>query len=80
MAAGSHRSLPPNHGRRRLTSWPGSIRGMDYGICLPNFPDGASREGMEAAAETAERLGWSAVWTTDHVLVATEDADDAPLV
>jgi probable F420-dependent oxidoreductase len=49
---------------------------MDYGLCLPNFPDGASREGMEAAAETVERLGWSTVWTTDHVLVATEDADD----
>jgi probable F420-dependent oxidoreductase len=49
---------------------------MDYGICLPNFPDGASREGMEAAAETAERLGWSTVWTTDHVLVANEDADE----
>ncbi len=49
---------------------------MDYGLCLPNFPDGASREGMEAAAETAERLGWSTVWTTDHVLVAREDALD----
>jgi probable F420-dependent oxidoreductase len=49
---------------------------MDYGICLPNFPDGASREGMEAAAETAERLGWSTVWTTDHLLVPTTDADD----
>lgn len=49
---------------------------MDYGICLPNFPDGASREGMEAAAESAERLGWSAVWTTDHILVPTADADD----
>lgn len=49
---------------------------MDYGLCLPNFPDGASREGMEAAAETAERLGWSTVWTTDHVLVAREDAGD----
>ncbi len=49
---------------------------MDYGLCLPNFPDGASREGMEAAAETAERLGWSTVWTTDHVLVAREDATD----
>jgi len=49
---------------------------MDYGICLPNFPDGASREGMEAAAETAERLGWSTVWTTDHVLVPTADAPD----
>jgi probable F420-dependent oxidoreductase len=49
---------------------------MDYGICLPNFRDGASREGMEAAAETAERLGWSTVWTTDHILVPTDDADD----
>jgi probable F420-dependent oxidoreductase len=49
---------------------------MDYGICLPNFPDGASREGMEAAAEVAERLGWSTVWTTDHVLVPTADAGD----
>lgn len=49
---------------------------MDYGICLPNFPDGASPEGIEAAAEVAERLGWSAVWTTDHVLVPREDADE----
>ena len=49
---------------------------MDYGLCLPNFREGASREGMEAAAETAERLGWSAVWTTDHILVANADADD----
>jgi probable F420-dependent oxidoreductase len=55
---------------------PASIRTMDYGICLPNFPDGASREGMEAAAETAERLGWSTVWTTDHVLVPKADAPD----
>jgi probable F420-dependent oxidoreductase len=49
---------------------------MDYGVCLPNFPSGASREGMEAAAETAERLGWSTVWTTDHILVPTKDAKD----
>jgi probable F420-dependent oxidoreductase len=49
---------------------------MDYGLCLPNFRAGASPEGMEAATETAERLGWSTVWTTDHVLVATADADD----
>ncbi len=49
---------------------------MDYGLCLPNFRAGASREGMEAGAETAARLGWSTVWTTDHVLVATADAND----
>ncbi len=49
---------------------------MDYGLCLPNFRAGASREGMEAAADAAERHGWSTVWTTDHVLVATEDASE----
>ena len=42
---------------------------MDYGLCLPNFPAGASPEGIEAAAAVAERIGWSTVWTTDHVLV-----------
>jgi probable F420-dependent oxidoreductase len=42
---------------------------MRYGICLPNFTDLASAEAIEAAAEAAERLGWEAVWTTDHVLI-----------
>jgi probable F420-dependent oxidoreductase len=42
---------------------------MDYAIALPNFPAGASTEGIEAGAEVAERLGWSGVWTTDHVIV-----------
>lgn len=42
---------------------------MRYGICLPNFTSTASNEGIAAAAEIAERLGWEAVWTTDHVLV-----------
>ena len=46
---------------------------MDYGLCLPNFPEGASPEGIEAAAEVAERLGWSTVWTTDHVLVPRDN-------
>ena len=49
---------------------------MDFGICLPNFPDGASPEGIDAAAEVAERLGWSAAWTTDHVLVPTDSIED----
>ena len=49
---------------------------MDYGLCLPNFPAGASPEGIEAATEVAERLGMSAVWTTDHVLVPNGAAPD----
>jgi probable F420-dependent oxidoreductase len=46
---------------------------MKYGICLPNFTDLASPEAIEAAADAAERLGWEAVWTTDHVLVDRSD-------
>jgi probable F420-dependent oxidoreductase len=42
---------------------------MRYGIALPNFTDIASPDAIEAAAAVAERLGWDAVWTTDHVLV-----------
>jgi len=49
---------------------------MDYGLCLPNVRDTASREGIEAAAEVAESLGWSTVWTTDHVLIDQGDADE----
>jgi probable F420-dependent oxidoreductase len=49
---------------------------MDFGLCLPNFPAGASPEGIDAAAEMAERLGMSTVWTTDHVLVPGTDARD----
>jgi probable F420-dependent oxidoreductase len=51
-----------------------TIAVVDYGIALPNFPDGASPEGIEAATEVAERLGWSTVWTTDHVLVPHADS------
>ena len=50
---------------------------MRYGIALPNFTGVASPEAIEAAAAVAERLGWDAVWTTDHVLVdRSEDAAD----
>jgi probable F420-dependent oxidoreductase len=49
---------------------------MDYGLCLPNFPSGASPEGIDAAAEVAERIGMSTVWTTDHVLVPGDAAAD----
>jgi probable F420-dependent oxidoreductase len=42
---------------------------MDYGLALPNLLAGSSAEGIEAAAEVAERLGYTTVWTTDHVLV-----------
>ena len=33
------------------------------------MPAGANAEAIEAAAETAERLGWRSAWTTDHLIV-----------
>jgi probable F420-dependent oxidoreductase len=42
---------------------------MKFGLILRNTGAGSSREAIEAGAETAERLGWETVWTTDHVLV-----------
>jgi probable F420-dependent oxidoreductase len=48
---------------------PGYHPRMKYGLCLPNFTDVASPDAIEATADVAERLGWEAVWTTDHVLV-----------
>ena len=49
---------------------------MDYGLCLTNFPAGASGEGIEAGAAVAERLGWSTVWTTYHLIVPDDAAGE----
>jgi probable F420-dependent oxidoreductase len=42
---------------------------MLYGLVLPSYRAGASVEVIDAAAETAARLGWHSVFTTDHLLV-----------
>src|SRR5437868_189818 len=49
---------------------------MKPAIILPTMPGGANPEGIEAAAETAERLGWQTAWTTDHVLVPHSTAGE----
>jgi probable F420-dependent oxidoreductase len=49
---------------------------MDYGLILPSLGDDATREGIDAAGEIAERLGFTDVWTTDHLLVDASAADD----
>jgi probable F420-dependent oxidoreductase len=49
---------------------------VDFGICLPNLRARSSAEGIDTAAEVAERLGWSTVWTTDHLLIDRANAGD----
>lgn len=49
---------------------------MDFGLILPSLGDDATREGIDAAAEIAERLDFTDVWTTDHLLVDASAAED----
>lgn len=60
----------------RYPARPATIHAMDYGLVLPTLRAGATVEGIEAAAEAAERHGFSTVWTTDHVLVPHAAADE----
>lgn len=46
---------------------------MDFGLILPSYREGASTDSIDAAAETAARLGWHSVFTTDHILVEPSD-------
>jgi alkanesulfonate monooxygenase SsuD/methylene tetrahydromethanopterin reductase-like flavin-dependent oxidoreductase (luciferase family) len=39
------------------------------GLILPSMGDGAGPEGLDAAAGIAHELGWTSIWTTDHMLV-----------
>ena len=49
---------------------------MKFGLSLRNTGATSSLETIEAGAETADRLGWNSVWTTDHVLVPASAAAD----
>jgi probable F420-dependent oxidoreductase len=49
---------------------------MDYGLALPSIGDAASRDGIAAACELAERHGFGEVWGTDHLLVDHTAAED----
>jgi len=49
---------------------------MDYGLVLAAMGGGASREGIEAGCEAAERHGFGDVWGTDHLLVDATAAEE----
>jgi probable F420-dependent oxidoreductase len=42
---------------------------MIFGVNLPNYSSLGNREAMIVIAERAEALGYSSLWTSDHILV-----------
>jgi len=42
---------------------------MIFGLNLPNYGSLGNRESMIAIAESAEEVGYSSLWTSDHILI-----------
>jgi len=43
---------------------------MKFGVCIPNYGEAFSLDGMRTVAVEAERMGYDSVWTTDHILMS----------
>jgi alkanesulfonate monooxygenase SsuD/methylene tetrahydromethanopterin reductase-like flavin-dependent oxidoreductase (luciferase family) len=50
---------------------------MDYGLILPTISPQANVEGILAGAEVAQRVGWSTVWATDHIVEPASESEGA---
>jgi probable F420-dependent oxidoreductase len=48
---------------------------VHFGVILPNYGKGSSPDGIRRVAETAEELGFSSVWATEHIIVGPEAVD-----
>jgi probable F420-dependent oxidoreductase len=49
---------------------------VEFGLALQNHGTGVNREGMDASAVTAERLGWRTIWAVDHLAVPASGETD----
>jgi probable F420-dependent oxidoreductase len=45
---------------------------MIFGLNLPNYSSLGNRESMIAIAESAQELGYSSLWTSDHILIPAD--------